>query len=603
MKVAYLYSRFPVVSQTFCLTEMLALERQGVDISVASIYAPADRIRHGALAELKAEVAYSPSQSVLKHWEDVAKAEKKWPAKLIKRHDISYGSEYKAGLRARNALFFADRFARWGVDHFHVHFANRATHTAIFLKRISGIPFSFTAHAQDFQVQVGSNHALLREMCEEAKFVVAVSDYSRELLSGICPKAEGKIVHIYNGIEPARFGSGDATPAGGVPKIVSIGRLINIKGFQHLISACDLLKGRGVPFECEIIGQGPLQAELEELIAKEGLEGQVRLVGGVSQEEVARRLIGCTVFALACVEEPDGACDVLPTVILEAMAAARPVVSTRLAGVPEMVEHGRTGLLVAPGSEGELADALSTLLGDPALCRQYGLAGRRKAESAFRVEETASRLKALFERDAEPKTTPAPPPALSACLLPRWPGEGWSPKSHEASTRVYAFEAAPPAAPVENAARRLVKEIEFLPEASVLEAEWTQDAEGAGRIDSLRAELGPALDPVVFQAQAMRALWLRKALKRENIAHVQAVGSEALLAGWILKKLDGVALNVSREGSPPLPESCLQVLLAGCNPGERDARLPGEAKMPFLHKLASVLGGTQSSWAGSDKPE
>jgi hypothetical protein len=406
-------------------------------------------------------------------------------------------------------------------------------------------------------------------MCKDAKFVVAVSEYSRKVLADICPESAEKIVHVYNGIEPGRFGSGDAMPRNTVPKILSIGRLIDIKGFPHLIAACALLKERETPFECEIIGEGPLQAALQEAIDKSGLQDRVRLAGALSQEEVARRLIGCDVFALACIQEPDGACDVLPTVILEAMAAGRPVVSTHLAGIPEMVEEGVTGLLVPPRSESELADALSTLLRDAAVRRKYGLAGRNKAQTVFRVEETSSQLKALFDRNTPAPKTPEPEQAstASACILDQWPSE-WRPgKTSGPFTRIYAFKAEPSPAGTNNSARHLLKKIDFLPEDSVLEAEWSQDAECAARIEACSAELCPDLDDAAFHQQACRALWLLKALRRENIRHLHAVGSEAHLCASILRKLCGITVSCSAEPNA------------------------APAKIPFLNKLASALGG------------
>src|SRR5438067_1373393 len=128
----------------------------------------------------------------------------RWPGDLVEQHERRYGPGVKAGLRARNALYFADFFARSDVDHVHVHFANRAAHTALFLKEISGIPFSITAHGQDFMKDLGSDD-LLREICAAAEFVAAETDYSLELLRQRCPDSAAKIYRVYNGIDLARF--------------------------------------------------------------------------------------------------------------------------------------------------------------------------------------------------------------------------------------------------------------------------------------------------------------------------------------------------------------------------------------------------------------
>ena len=152
MRLGYLYSRYPVTSQTFCDAEMLALEQRGAELVIGSIYPPLTSLRHEHIASLRAAIHYAPPQQILRICEQNAKAGRtgvRWPGELVERHERVYGPSVKAEQRARNALYFADFFARGGVDHVHVHFANRAAHTALFLNDISGIPFSVTAHGQD----------------------------------------------------------------------------------------------------------------------------------------------------------------------------------------------------------------------------------------------------------------------------------------------------------------------------------------------------------------------------------------------------------------------------------------------------------------------
>ncbi|MGZ5003157.1 MAG: hypothetical protein ACXWBM_08180, partial [Chthoniobacterales bacterium] len=146
MRLGYLYSRYPVLSQTFCDAEILELERRGFELVVASMYPPKTAVRHEYLERLKAPIRYSPDKPVLEKLVRDAKHSGRWPEKLVAEHEKKYGPNYKAALRARNALFFVDLFEREKVAHFHVHFANRAAHTAVFVKAISGIPFSITAH-------------------------------------------------------------------------------------------------------------------------------------------------------------------------------------------------------------------------------------------------------------------------------------------------------------------------------------------------------------------------------------------------------------------------------------------------------------------------
>ena len=348
MRLGYFYSRYPVISQTFCDAEMLALERLGIELEIGSVYPPLTSLRHEHISRLLAPVRYAPPQEILKIWEKDAKTTGKWPGALVDQHEQKYGPQFKAEQRARNALYCADLFARTGVDHFHVHFANRAAHTAIFLKEISKIPFSVTAHGQDFMKDL-DNDDLLREICAAAEFVAAETDYSRELLCQRCPDSTGKIYRVYNGIDLEFFPVPYPSTANPVPRIISIGRLVAFKGFDCLIDACGELARRGVDFTCEIIGDGPLRDDLQAKIDTLKLSPQVKLLGSLSQGAVIEKLGVADIFALASVTDRQGASDVFPTVIIEAMAAARPVVSTRHSGIPELVVHGETGLLVAPG--------------------------------------------------------------------------------------------------------------------------------------------------------------------------------------------------------------------------------------------------------------
>src|SRR5947199_993203 len=239
MRLGYLYSRYPVISQTFCDAEMLALERLGLDLAIGSIYSPLTSLRHEHISCLRAPIHYAPPQEILRVSEKNAKIAGRWPRNLVERHDERYGPVVKAEQRARNALYFADFFARNGVDHVHVHFANRAAHTAVFLKEISGIPFSVTAHGQDFMKDLGSDD-LLREICDAAEFVAAETDYSRDLLRQRCPNSAAKIHRVYNGIDLERFpaprdeAGRPAVAAYDVPRIVSVGRLVPFKGFDNL---------------------------------------------------------------------------------------------------------------------------------------------------------------------------------------------------------------------------------------------------------------------------------------------------------------------------------------------------------------------------------
>src|SRR5213080_565833 len=428
MRLGYLYSRYPVISQTFCDAEMLALERLGFDLTIGSIYSPLTSLRHEHISSLRAPIHYAPPQEILRVSEKKAKIAGRWPGHLVERHDERYGPVVKAEQRARNALYFADFFARNGVDHVHVHFANRAAHTAVFLKEISGIPFSVTAHGQDFMKDLGSDD-LLREICDAAEFVAAETDYSRELLRQRCPDSAGKIHRVYNGMDLTRFPApNEEVSINQVPRIISIGRLVAFKGFEYLIDACADLARRSLDFNCEIIGDGPLRGDLEARIRRLKLSDRVHLLGSLSQGAVLEKLRSADIFALASVIDNQAASDVFPTVIIEAMAAARPVVSTRLAGIPESVVDGETGLLVSPEDTMALSEALGRLMEDAKLRLHYGRAGRARIEQHFRIEHTVEPLIELLEKSPAATTKPTQHRASQseaataiAYLIDRWP--------------------------------------------------------------------------------------------------------------------------------------------------------------------------------------
>src|SRR2546421_1520350 len=224
MRLGYLYSRYPVLSQTFCDAEMLELERREHEIILGSLYPPKTALRHEYLKKLRAPIRYAPSSRELDALARKAKRRGRWPTALVAEHERRFGAEYKAALRARNALFFVELFERERVPHFHVHFANRAAHTAMFVKAISGIPFSITAHGQDFMSDLG-NIELLREICAAADFVGAETNWSRDLLATRCPESAAKMFRVYNGLELSRFPVPESRPADGTIRLLSVGRL------------------------------------------------------------------------------------------------------------------------------------------------------------------------------------------------------------------------------------------------------------------------------------------------------------------------------------------------------------------------------------------
>ena len=535
--LAYLFSRYPVISQTFCDSEMLALEARGIPLAVGSINPPPDDFRHPRLAMRQAPVFYPPPGKALESIRRAAEADGSWAplAALVAQHDASYGGDFKAATRARNALYFGSVFREIGVNHIHVHFANRATHTALFIKKL-GIPFSFTAHAQDFMVDLGSDE-LLREMAREAQFVAGVSDFSCDLLRVKCPDSAGKIVRIYNGLDPAGFIAADAGAGHEALKIVSVGRLIEFKGFHHLIKACAELKRRGVALELNIVGEGPWGERLQALAEEQDVAGEVIFHGILGGDAVGRLLASSNVFALGAVVDGKGASDILPTVITEAMASGLPVVSTRLAGIPEMVAHGSSGLLCEPGDEQGLADALERLAKEPDTRAAFAGEGRRLAGERFALEVTAGQLLETFPGDAR---EPALYPEV-VYLASEWGGRG--PRS--ADTELVAAAAEQKVMPMVLGLHEDFRVsfpvapsgIGFLPGDLVLDAAWRANEELAMAAEGLTDN----------PKHARIAVYLVEFLQRIGAQRLHAARSDVIDIVWLVSRLMDIETSCCME--------------------------------------------------------
>lgn len=389
---AYLLERFPAFTQTFIARELRALGERGVHPHIFSIRPGDGSLPNEELPEsVISRVVYLPPikemTAQVRAWKD----EKVLPheaAKTLREWDREAGDKN----RVYEACWLGQRLRELRVRHVHVHFAGIAARTAWWLRRIYGISYSFTAHANDYMVTpAGVSQPTLEQLVDSARFVVNVSRAGARQMREDFPKVRRKIITIYNGLDWPE----ELPPRGeeaGTPGILSVGRLIEKKGFPDLIKACAQLKAAEVDFHCQIVGDGPLEEELRALIAQLDVEREVELLGARPQPEVRQLLVSARVFALACRKDSEGGMDNLPTVITEAMAYGLPVVSTRLAGVPEQVLHGKTGLLVDPGNVDALAGALQKLLHTPGEAEQMGTAAYEYGRVTFASERTAEQL-------------------------------------------------------------------------------------------------------------------------------------------------------------------------------------------------------------------
>lgn len=399
--IAYVFERFPSFTQTFCVREIEQLERLGVEPVLFSIRDTQDEeIRHFPPA-LFERVHFLPPRGELKEkvraWKDAHELPRS--AALVLRH----WGERSDKARVYEAAYIAKVLADMGTKaprHVHSHFAGIGARTCWWLRKFTGVTYSYTAHANDIFCLPDDETVPFPSLFEEAALIVTVSDYTAQQLRERFPAAAGRVKRVYNGLdlEPFKAARAEADRSRAPGGILSVGRLIEKKGYPDLISACALLRDQGLAFRCRIVGEGPLEQALKDQIARLRLEDWVELTGPLGIDEIRRLLVEETqVFALACATEPDGGKDNLPTVLMEAMAASLPCVSTRLAGVPEMVIDGKTGFLCEERQPEALAHHLATLLNDESLCAVIGRAGLAHAEQHFTREVTGRALVKCFE--------------------------------------------------------------------------------------------------------------------------------------------------------------------------------------------------------------
>jgi colanic acid/amylovoran biosynthesis glycosyltransferase len=386
-KLGYLFERFPAFTQTFCARELAELYRQGISPPVYSIRHPTE-----------ARPANIPLENIpIYYLPDTNSLEFKIRTKLIppRLKDLWSGSgDLRDKGRFREAVYLGQRLKKAQISHLHVHFAGLASRTAWWIKRLFGITYSFTGHANDIFCPKPEQRVGLAELLREASFVVVVSDFGASWLERGFPESAHKIHRVYNGLDLSVFKQ--AIPGVEPVRLLSIGRLIEKKGFKFLIEACRLLRSSGFSFDCQIVGEGPEHHRLQEAIQEYQLSDTVRLRGALPQTELVEILSQSSIFVFPAVHDGAGDTDNLPTVLIEAMASSLPIVATRIAGIPEIVQHNENGILVPEKDPAQLADAIRVMAGDQALLKRFGGASRRIAQEKFALTDTVGHLKKLF---------------------------------------------------------------------------------------------------------------------------------------------------------------------------------------------------------------
>lgn len=425
--IAFLYPAFPVLHQTFVMWEALALRRGGLKLKLYSLQRPPKGKQQPEAESLAREVEYLPhalSPSVLaanmrcmwrrprnylrgvfqllRHWYADSKELRRSRKNAARsKRSLAWSVRFEAWWNTSptvyllkslsllpQAIYLGERLTAERIRHLHAHWATHATTVALFLRWVYGIRFSFTAHAYDIYLMP----LLLPAKLEAADLVVTCAQVNAEYLQGLAKAKTPRIVVNYHGVDLQRFRPRPRPRFGTTPCIVSCGSLRVYKGHHVLIEACALLP---YPVRCIIIGEGPQRPILEKQVRELGLAESVVFTGAIVQEQVAEHYAQADLFVLASVlVEESGRQDVIPNVLVEAMAMGIPVVASDLPGIRELITDRVHGRLVPPENPRALADTVAELLADPVQRAELAERGRTRVVEAFDRERNVRALAA-----------------------------------------------------------------------------------------------------------------------------------------------------------------------------------------------------------------
>ncbi|MGI5817899.1 MAG: glycosyltransferase [Armatimonadota bacterium] len=400
-RLVYVLGSFPSLSETFILREMLELEERGFRLSILSLE-PGEPVVHESAAELAERAVYRPPPLSMRSLLAGVVTLALHPVGVLSAFMYTIGcilrSPRAASELARSfsaAAFFGCALRGSRPRHVHAHFASMPATVGLLLAHMLGTTFSISAHARDLFTD---ESVLMDRKTREAEFVAVCTQFGLEQLRRQHPvSTKERLNLIYHGVDvvelmaPSRPESSE-----GPPLILSVGRLVEKKGFPILLRAAAMLRREGIDFRLRIVGSGPDEPDLRRLTSGLALEDCVQFDGAMSHEDLMPLFRSADLFVLASVVASDGDRDGLPNVLLEALALGVPVVSTRVAAIPELIEHEETGLLANPGDPAGLAEQMERLLFDEELRSKVIEQGRHEAVRHFDVKENVAKLADLF---------------------------------------------------------------------------------------------------------------------------------------------------------------------------------------------------------------
>ena len=395
-QLAYFLGIFPKLSETFVLNELIALEQVGIKPQLFAMYFPEEKVSHEEAQRLAATTTYLPAYV------------ESWGWKLLLIHlsfllgsPLKYLRALSFVLRkgcARKLLFYYLPVARLmkqrGIKHIHVHFALEQASLAVLINILTGIRYSLTVHAHDLFLP----QDLMNDKLERASFIVTCTRFNREFMLEKYPQIEPEKVNvIYHGLNLSEIDRNrDPVIKSEPPVILTIARLVEKKGLTYLLKAAALLRERGREFEVYLVGKGEYLERLEKEARQLQLEHTVHFLGPREHQEVLDFYRKSTLFVLPCIQSAAGDLDGIPNVLVEAMASDLPVVSTRLSGIPELIDNGVSGILVQPKQVEALAQAIEELFADPEKRLALAQAARERVQTLFDCQTAAQKLNTLF---------------------------------------------------------------------------------------------------------------------------------------------------------------------------------------------------------------
>ena len=398
MKIAYFINEYPKVSHSFIRREILGLERQGFEIQRLALRGWLGDLPDGEDRQERERTRYVLGRGVKGLILPALRALIRNPFKFLRavRLAARLSKDSERGL-AYHLIYIAEAclIAQWlaqsGADHLHAHFGTNSAEVAMLVRVLGGPPYSFTVHGPDeFMRPMG-----LDEKVRRANFAVCISSFGRSQLY-LRTRAEdwSKIKVVRCGIESG-FHDGAPVSVSRAPKLVCVGRLCEAKGQLLLIEAAARLRDAGVVFDLVLAGDGPLRPRIEAVIAERRLEAHVRITGWLSSADVRREILAARALVLPSFAEG------LPVVLMEAMALRRPVLTTYIAGIPELVRGGRNGWLFPAGSIQDLAAAMCECLeASVEELDNLGEHGHRDVLAAHSIDQSCDELGALFRASA-----------------------------------------------------------------------------------------------------------------------------------------------------------------------------------------------------------